>query len=74
MTHKVELKNGGKIFLKSFQSSKIEEYIDWLKRHRLINEDDDTVIHATGGGAYKYADLFTKSFDGKVTLRKHDEM
>ena len=31
-------------------------------------------MHATGGGAYKYQDLFEQEFEGKVKLRKHDEM
>jgi pantothenate kinase len=26
--------------------------------------DETTIIHATGGGAYKYQDLFEKEFDG----------
>lgn len=60
--------------MKSFQSSKIEDFINFMKKHDLINEEDSTVIHATGGGAYKYADLLEKSFDGKVKLQKHDEM
>ena len=54
--------------MKSFQSSKIEEFITFLQRHELIDDSDKTVIHATGGGAFKYADLFEKSFDGKVKL------
>jgi pantothenate kinase len=32
------------------------------------------VLHATGGGAFKYTDLFMKEFDQKVTLKKYDEM
>jgi len=32
------------------------------------------LIHATGGGAYKYADLLNSEFDGKVKFKKHDEM
>ena len=59
----VELENGDKIFLKSFQSNKLEEFIEYAKTHELIqiNTSDQlekTVIHATGGGAYKYQKLF----------------
>ena len=32
------------------------------------------IIHATGGGAYKYADLFEREFEGQVKLNKYDEM
>jgi len=33
------------------------------------------VIHATGGGAYKYNDLFDSEFSSLgVSLKKHDEM
>ena len=36
--------------------------------------EEQAVIHATGGGAYKYSDLFEKEFDGRVKLSKYDEM
>lgn len=33
------------------------------------------MIHATGGGAYKYNDLFDSEFSSLgVSLKKHDEM
>jgi hypothetical protein len=32
----VELENGDKIFLKSFQSNKLEEFIEYAKMHELI--------------------------------------
>ena len=32
----VELENGDKIFLKSFQSNKLEEFIEYAKKHELI--------------------------------------
>lgn len=38
------------------------------------DEGKSAILHATGGGAYKYQDLFEKEFDGQVTLKKHDEM
>ena len=54
--------------------------IDFVKEHKLLDEsienisDNNAIIHATGGGAYKYADLFEKEFEGKVKLNKYDEM
>ena len=51
----VDLENGDKIFLKSFSSNKIIEFIDFVKHHNLLEEQDGkAIIHATGGGAYKY--------------------
>ena len=37
-------------------------------------EEDQTIIHATGGGANKKHDLFENEFEGRVKLQKHDEM
>jgi len=48
-----------------------------VKEHELLeigDQDGETILHATGGGAYKYADLFEKEFKGHVKLRKHDEI
>ena len=72
----VELDSGDKIYLKSFPSSKIIDFIDFIKTHNLINVNlpQNTILHATGGGAYKYADLFEKEFEGKVKIQKLDEM
>lgn len=50
LTQTVELENGDHIYLKSFQSNKIDEFIKFVKDNKLV----DTTIHATGGGAYKY--------------------
>lgn len=45
-----------------------------MKEHKLVDENTRW-IHATGGGAYKYNDLFEKEFGPMgVTLKKHDEM
>ena len=71
----VELDTGDRIYLKSFQSHKLQEFIDFVKQHDLLHlDDEETLIHATGGGAYKYSELLEQSFDGRVKLRKHDEM
>ena len=65
----VDLENGDKIFLKSFNSNKIIEFIDFVKNHDLLEEQDGkAIIHATGGGAYKYQDLIHQEFGGKVEL------
>jgi pantothenate kinase len=32
------------------------------------------LIHATGGGAYKYSEMIEHQFGGHVKLRKYDEM
>ena len=71
----VELENGDKIYLKSFESNKLIEFINFVKEHGLIEADQSEVtIHATGGGAYKYHDLIDKEFNGNVKLNKYDEM
>lgn len=70
----VELENGDKIFLKSFESNKLIEFINFVKDHDLVEDEDGVTIHATGGGAYKYQDLIDKEFSGKVKLNKYDEM
>jgi len=48
----VELANGDEIFLRSFPSNKIEEFLDFVNQNNLV--DANTHIHATGGGSYKY--------------------
>ena len=45
------------IYLKSFPSTKIGEFIKFAKDYKLIDKDLES-IHATGGGAYKYNDIF----------------
>lgn len=62
----VELDNGEKIYLKSFPSTKIEEFIDFVKFHKLVEDGQSSILHATGGGAYKYHDLFEKEFKGNL--------
>mmetsp|Transcript_24068 Transcript_24068/g.29907 ORF Transcript_24068/g.29907 Transcript_24068/m.29907 type:complete len:113 (+) Transcript_24068:2-340(+) len=53
-----KLANGDKIFLKSFKSHQIDQFVQFVKDNNLV----DTAIHATGGGAHKYADLFEAEF------------
>jgi pantothenate kinase len=60
----VELENGDKIYLKSFHSNNVKEFIDFIKEYDLLDFGDQgshnetAILHATGGGAYKYQDLF----------------
>lgn len=48
----VELANGDEIFLRSFPSTKIHEFLDFVNENNLV--DNGGHIHATGGGSYKY--------------------
>lgn len=65
------LVNGDKIYLRSFKSSQIETFIDFVRANGLAGER----IHATGGGAHKYADLLEREFAQSGTeVVKHDEM
>jgi hypothetical protein len=45
------------IYLKSFPSTKIHDFLKFAKEHKLIDKSLDA-IQATGGGAYKYNHLF----------------
>ena len=67
----VELANGESIYLKSFNSNQIESFVDFVRSNNLAEER----IHATGGGAYKYAELFDREFTQQgIEVLKHDEM
>ncbi len=52
LRHVVELANGDEIFLKSFPSNKIDDFLDFVNQNNLV--DNNTHIHATGGGSFKY--------------------
>jgi len=59
----IELENGDKIYLKSFHSNNVKEFIQFIKDYDLLDFGDSgpegtAILHATGGGAYKYQDLF----------------
>ena len=56
--------------MKSFESSKIDEFIQFVKNNDLV----DKTIHATGGGAYKYQEHFAKHFGSELKLLKYDEI
>lgn len=60
--------------MRSFPSAKIEEFFDFAREGGLIDSSIERV-HATGGGAYKYQEVFEKEFGPLgVQLVKHDEM
>jgi type II pantothenate kinase len=68
-----KLSQGGRLNFKKFETSKINQLIDFLKD--LLSERDSKVgltIKATGGGAHKYYDLFQNELN--VSLQKEDEM
>jgi pantothenate kinase len=53
----VELANGDKIYLRSFNSNQIGEFFSFVKDNGLL-ENNCGRVHATGGGAFKYEDMF----------------
>uniref|UniRef100_A0A803LJA8 pantothenate kinase n=3 Tax=Chenopodium quinoa TaxID=63459 RepID=A0A803LJA8_CHEQI len=71
----------GKLHFAKFQTSKINECLDFIESkllhgsccsHQEISDKKQLLIKATGGGAYKYADLFREKFG--IRLDKEDEM
>ncbi|XP_004509755.1 pantothenate kinase 1 [Cicer arietinum] len=71
----------GKLNFKKFETSKINDCIDFIKTMKLHLGDRQQQespgnhpisIKATGGGSYKYADLFMERLG--ITLDKEDEM
>eukprot|EP01132_Coremiostelium_polycephalum_P005431 gene5431-6775_t len=64
---------GGKLHFIKFQTKNIEDCFDFILENNLhIDEGKPKVVRVTGGGAYKYADLFEKKLGCK--LIKEDEM
>ncbi|KAF9671576.1 hypothetical protein SADUNF_Sadunf12G0061800 [Salix dunnii] len=76
---------GGRLHFVKFETSKINECLDFISSKQLhrggvdshswhsdISSNVNAVIKATGGGAYKYADLFKERLG--VSLDKEDEM
>ncbi|KAL2903292.1 Pantothenate kinase 2 [Bienertia sinuspersici] len=55
----------GKLHFAKFETKKINE-------HQEASDKKELIIKATGGGAYKYADLFKEKFG--IRLDKEDEM
>ncbi|MED6185102.1 Pantothenate kinase 2, mitochondrial [Stylosanthes scabra] len=74
---------GGRLHFVKFETRKINECLDFINSKQLHNggtespyadgaNDGNAIIKATGGGAYKYADLFKERLG--VSLDKEDEM
>ncbi|KAG6753098.1 hypothetical protein POTOM_043142 [Populus tomentosa] len=76
---------GGRLHFVKFETSKINECLDFISSKQLhrggvdshswhsdTSSNGNAVIKATGGGAYKYADLFKERLG--VSLDKEDEM
>ncbi|KAH9617237.1 hypothetical protein KSS87_011115 [Heliosperma pusillum] len=76
---------GGRLHFVKFETAKINECLDFIKSKQLhlggINPlrwpsdtvpDENVVVKATGGGAYKFTDLFKERLG--VSLDKEDEM
>lgn len=71
----------GKLHFAKFETNKINECLEFIHSKQLHRGgcwhhgtpvSDNTVIKATGGGAYKFADLFKEKLG--VSLDKEDEM
>ncbi|XP_047316835.1 pantothenate kinase 2 [Impatiens glandulifera] len=76
---------GGRLHFVKFETHKINECIDFISSKQLHyggldghlwssnqSNRDEAVIKATGGGAYKYADLFKERLG--ISIEKDDEM
>ncbi|KAL6187058.1 hypothetical protein ACLB2K_043174 [Fragaria x ananassa] len=70
-----------KLQFAKFETAKIHDCIDFIKskqlrltgcQHNGASANEECVIKATGGGAYKFADLFKEKLG--VCLSKEDEM
>ncbi|KAF7073858.1 hypothetical protein CFC21_078784 [Triticum aestivum] len=75
---------GGRLHFVKFETGKLNECLDFISSKQLHRggvdspswrsgaQPDNIVIKATGGGAFKYADLFKERLG--VSLEKEDEM
>ncbi|XP_059303936.1 pantothenate kinase 2 isoform X2 [Lycium ferocissimum] len=76
---------GGRLHFVKFETSKINECLDFIHSKQLhcggidsprwpsdASQSENAVIKATGGGAYKFADLFKERLG--VSIEKEDEM
>ncbi|XP_002991207.2 pantothenate kinase 2 [Selaginella moellendorffii] len=71
--------SGGRLHFVKFETGKINECLDFIESKRLhccndpfSRSEEGITIKATGGGAFKYADMFKERLG--VTLDKEDEM
>ncbi|RMZ52550.1 hypothetical protein APUTEX25_003693, partial [Auxenochlorella protothecoides] len=66
---------GGKLHFVKFESSKIEECMDFMEAkrlHRSNGGNEPMRVKATGGGAFKYAERFKERLG--LILEREDEM
>ncbi|RWR81972.1 pantothenate kinase 2 isoform X1 [Cinnamomum micranthum f. kanehirae] len=73
---------GGRLHFVKFETRKLNECLDFISSkqlhcggidlHTWHSPDDNSIIKATGGGAYKFADLFKERLG--VSIDKEDEM
>ncbi|XP_076906354.1 pantothenate kinase 2-like [Bidens hawaiensis] len=64
---------GGRLHFVKFETAKINECLEFIHSKQLHRADvDNAVIKATGGGAYKFANLFKEKLG--VVMDKEDEM
>ncbi|XP_043703868.1 pantothenate kinase 2-like isoform X2 [Telopea speciosissima] len=76
---------GGRLHFVKFETFKINECLDFISSkqlhtggldsrswHSMVPANNNAIIKATGGGAYKFADLFKERLG--VSLDKEDEM
>lgn len=65
---------GGRLHFVKFETNKINECLDFIYSKNLHHgrESSNTIIKATGGGAFKYAELFKEKLG--LSLDKEDEM
>ncbi|KAI3761367.1 hypothetical protein L1987_51781 [Smallanthus sonchifolius] len=64
---------GGWLHFVKFETAKINECFEFVHSKQLYRGDNaNAVIKATGGGAYKFADLFKEKLG--VVIEKEDEM
>lgn len=59
---------GGKLRFEKFETSRIEDCLEFIERKRLHRAS----VKATGGGAYKYAELFKQRLG--ILFEREDEM
>ncbi|CAI9283855.1 unnamed protein product [Lactuca saligna] len=64
---------GGRLHFIKFETNKINECLEFIRSKQLhIGDGDNAVIKVTGGGAYKFADLFKEKLG--VSIEKEDEI
>ncbi|XP_019152535.1 PREDICTED: pantothenate kinase 2 isoform X2 [Ipomoea nil] len=76
---------GGRLHFVKFETTKVNECLDFISSKQLhcggldtprwsseAPQNENTIIKATGGGAYKFADLFKERLG--VSIEKEDEM